>query len=116
MQGVHTSANEKASMVTLEERSRIFHALSDPTRLQIVEVLAQCGEMTGKDLAERLGITMALLCHHSSTLQQAGLVTKRKQGQSGYNRLNHDVLHECLESLLQSCPRQACEPVLDGSA
>lgn len=87
------------SELDLTQRAKVFNALSDPTRLQIVEALADGEERTTKEIAEALGITLALFCHHSNTLQQAGLLIKRKQGQSGYNRLDLDVLNQSLNSL-----------------
>lgn len=89
------------SELDLNQRAKVFNALSDPTRLQIVEQLADGNERTSKEIADKLGITLALFCHHSNTLTQAGLLIKRKQGQSGYNRLDLDVLHQCLGSLDQ---------------
>lgn len=87
------------SELDLTQRAKVFNALSDPTRLQIVEALADGEERTTKEIAEKLGITLALFCHHSNTLQQAGLLIKRKQGQSGYNRLVLEVLNQSLNSL-----------------
>lgn len=83
----------------LAQRTRVFNALSDPTRLQIVESLAHGEELTGKDVSEKLGITLALCCHHTGILQAAGLLNKRKRGQSCYHSLNREVLRACLESL-----------------
>ncbi len=83
----------------LNQKARVFNALSDPTRLQIVEQLADGQERTSKEIADYLGITLALFCHHASTLNQAGILIKRKQGQSSYNRLNLEMLHQCLHSL-----------------
>ena len=90
---------EPPSRGNIHQRARIFNALSDPTRLQIVELLSDGEERTGKEIADHLGITLALLCHHSNTLQQAGLLIRRKQGQCGYNRLDRELLASCLESL-----------------
>lgn len=87
------------SELDLSQRAKVFNALSDPTRLQIVEALADGEERTTKEIADKLGITLALFCHHSNTLQQAGLLIKRKQGQSGYNRLDLEVLNQSLNSL-----------------
>ena len=83
----------------INQKAKVFNALSDPTRLQIVEQLADGQERTSKDIAEHLGITLALFCHHASTLNQAGILIKRKQGQSSYNRLNLEMLRQCLHSL-----------------
>jgi hypothetical protein len=47
-----------------------------------------------------LGISLALLCHHWSTLEHAGLITKRKEGQTASISLNHDLLSDCLRGVL----------------
>ena len=81
-----------------EQRTKIFAALSDPTRLQIVELLTECEEMSGSEIADKLGISLALFCHHSKTLSEAGLIKQRKEGQTKYNSLNCELLSGCLES------------------
>lgn len=81
-----------------EQRTKIFAALSDPTRLQIVELLTDCQEMSGSEIADKLGISLALFCHHSKTLSEAGLIKQRKEGQTKYNSLNRELLTGCLES------------------
>lgn len=88
-------------MMDLQQRARVFKALADPTRLQILDFLARDRdqERTGKDIADAVGITLALLCHHTSTLEDAGILVKRKQGQSCYHRLDASALEECLGSL-----------------
>lgn len=80
-------------------RAKIFAALSDPTRLRIVELLASAEELSGTDIANHLGISLALFCHHSRTLAEAGLIKTRKDGQTKYNALNWELLNACLESL-----------------
>lgn len=83
-----------------ERRTKIFAALSDPTRLQIVELLAAKAEMSGSEIASQLGISLALFCHHSKTLVEAGLIQQRRDGQTKYNSLKHDILSACLKSLI----------------
>ena len=87
--------------VDLERRARGFAALSDPNRLRIVELLTERGEMSGSELAEGLGISLALYSHHSKTLVEAGLIKRRKQGQTGYCSLDRDLLRECAGSLIR---------------
>ncbi len=82
-----------------ELRAKIFAALSDPTRLRVVELLAESGEMSGSEIANRLGISLALFCHHSKTLCEAGLLQTRKEGQTKYNSLNRELLVDCFASL-----------------
>jgi DNA-binding transcriptional ArsR family regulator len=88
------------SKISIEQRARVFKALSDPTRLRIVEMLADKDEMCGSEIADELGISLALLCHHWSTLEYAGLITKRKAGQTASISLNEELLADCLKSLV----------------
>ncbi len=87
-----------AEKQSTEQRTKIFAALSDPTRLKIVELLASCEEMSGSEIADKLTISLALFCHHSKTLTEAGLIKQRKEGQTKYNSLNRGLLVSCLES------------------
>ncbi len=89
-----------AEKVDNELRTRIFAALSDPTRLRLVELLADCDEMSGSEIADRLGISLALYCHHSKLLAEVGLIKKRKEGQTKYSSLNRELLTSCLKSLM----------------
>ena len=66
--------------MTAEERAKVFKALSDPRRVEIVDQLAR-GSQCGTDLAESLGISLALLCHHWEVLVDAGILRKERQGQ-----------------------------------
>ena len=82
------------------QRAKIFAALSDPTRLRIVELLAVQGEMSGTEIAHQSEISLALLCHHSKILAESGLVHTRKDGQTRYHRLNQSLLAACFASLV----------------
>lgn len=87
-----------ATQTDIEQRAKIFAALSDPTRLKIVELLANGSELSGSDIAGQLGISLALFCHHSRTLAEAGLLQVRKEGQTKYNSLNRTLLKGCFDS------------------
>jgi ArsR family transcriptional regulator, arsenate/arsenite/antimonite-responsive transcriptional repressor len=86
--------------ITIEQRAKVFKALADPTRLRIVEMLADKEEMCGSEMADKLGISLALLCHHWGTLEYAGLITKRKEGQTASISLNQNLLADCLKDLM----------------
>lgn len=83
-----------------EHRATVFKALGEPTRLRIVDFLRRRGkEATGSEIAEHVGISLALLCHHTDALVEAGLVTKRKEGQTSIWRINAVALASALRSL-----------------
>ena len=83
-----------------EHRAAVFKALGEPTRLRIVDFLRRRGkEATGSEIAEHVGISLALLCHHTDALVEAGLVTKRKEGQTSIWRVNATALSVAVKSL-----------------
>ncbi|PSB06289.1 transcriptional regulator [filamentous cyanobacterium CCP1] len=86
-----------------EQRAKLFAALSDPTRLRIVELLATQGELSGSEIATQVGISLALFCHHSKTLAEAGLLQIRREGQTKYNSLNQDLLLSCFSAFEGLC-------------
>ena len=78
----------------------VLIALADPIRLDIVRCLADGEEWAGTTLAQQLGVSRALLCHHSAILVKAGIVTRRKEGKVGYLRLRTTALRGSLKRLL----------------
>lgn len=94
---------------TPESRARVFAALSDPTRLRILELLADEEELCGSEIATKAGISMALLSHHWNVLADAGVVTKVRRGQRQYCSLDRAVLEAAFERLW---PRRALRSML----
>lgn len=64
-------------MSDLDRRVRLHAALADPARLRIVDAL-NLGDVSPSDLQHELGMTSNLLAHHLRTLENAGLVTRRR--------------------------------------
>ena len=77
-----------------------FHALSEPIRYQVLELLRE-GEFCVGDMCERLSIAQSKLSFHLKTLKQAGLVTARQQGRWMYYRLNPEQFN-VLETYLSN--------------
>jgi DNA-binding transcriptional ArsR family regulator len=59
---------------------RAFTALGDPVRRAIVARLSR-GEATVNDLAEPFAITKQAISRHIQVLEQAGLITRSRDGQ-----------------------------------
>ena len=72
---------------------RWFHALSDETRLQIVELLSH-GERCVCELQDVLEAAQSRLSFHLKTLKDAGVVTDRREGRWVYYALNREVLDQ----------------------
>jgi ArsR family transcriptional regulator len=71
--------------------ARLFHALSDETRLRIVGRLLS-GEQCVCNLTDALDAGQSRLSFHLKTLKDAGLVTDRRDGRWIHYSLNHDAL------------------------
>ena len=66
--------------------ARIGKALSNPHRLEMLELLAQ-GERTVDSLASEMGVSVANASQHLQALRQAALVESRKDGLFVHYRL-----------------------------
>ncbi|KGF73526.1 transcriptional regulator [Neosynechococcus sphagnicola sy1] len=64
-----------------------FHALSDPLRLQVLDLL-RSQERCVCDLCEALEVTQSKLSFHLKALKEADLVRARQQGRWIYYSLN----------------------------
>ena len=69
----------------------VFKALSDPTRLMIVDMLS-CGELCACVILEKFRITQPTLSYHMKTLCGCGLVIGRKEGKWTYYSLNKETV------------------------
>lgn len=95
------------SKITPTEIVSAFHALSDPLRLQVMELLAR-QELCVCDLCDRLGVAQSKLSFHLKALRSAGLVHARQQGRWVYYRPNLHSL-ALLEQYLASYHRRGME-------
>src|SRR5271167_3748601 len=86
------TVESRARRLTATERARVFKALSDPSRVAIVDVIAKQGAICGTELAKKLGISLALVCHHWDVLVDAGLVHKQRVGQAQYCSIDLEKL------------------------
>lgn len=64
-----------------------FHALSDPIRIRVMELLRH-QELCVCDLCEKLEVTQSKLSFHLKTLKEAELVRGRQDGRWIYYSLN----------------------------
>ncbi len=72
----------------IDEASRIFHALSDPSRLKLLRLLmAAQGPVAQSVLAEGAGLSQANASKHLICLAQAGLVVREREGNQALFRL-----------------------------
>lgn len=71
---------ESAKYEVMTDMTRIFAALSDRTRLSLVEHLMDEGEQHAGHLTERAGISAPAVSRHLKVLRNAGVVKQRAEG------------------------------------
>jgi len=84
-----------------KELARISKALSDPTRLRIVEEVSSGKEMFCGQLVEKCGLTPGTISHHLKILADAGLIETRREGQFIYMRSRPETIREYGKALAQ---------------
>ena len=89
---IHSETMSRIIATSIEEASRLFHALSEPTRLQILEQLKD-GEQCVCDLTEVFKTGQSRLSFHLRVLKEAGLITDRPEGRWMFYSLNVEGLN-----------------------
>lgn len=93
-----------AKVRSLPDLVGVFHALSDGTRLEILERLRH-GEKCVCDLTDQTGAAQSRLSFHLRILREAGLVSDRRSGRWVHYSLVPEALDEALSVLaaLRNC-------------
>jgi ArsR family transcriptional regulator len=94
----------------LRKLARLFHALSDETRLCLLAMLRE-GERCVCDLTGALQSGQSRLSFHLKILKDAGLVQDRREGRWSFYSLVPDALQGLEEAVLSLSPTQAVRAV-----
>lgn len=90
----------------MKVETRIFAALADPTRRQILQDLKE-GELPAGEIASRFTLSAPAISRHLNILETAGLVSSRREGNRIYYRVEAEPLAEALGDFLSAvCPTQ----------
>ena len=89
----------------LEQVAAYFQALSEPTRLQILNLL-RTGERSVGELAQCCGYTSANISRHLAFLSRHGLVERESRGTSGYYRIADDSVYALCDLVCGNIARQ----------
>lgn len=84
----------------MDDLVKLFKALADPTRVQILAQLADGGLCVGA-LAYRLGVTHSAVSQHLRILREAGLVDGERQGYRVHYSLERDRIREVSAQVAQ---------------
>jgi DNA-binding transcriptional ArsR family regulator len=79
--------------------NRVFQALRDPTRREILRLL-RARDMSAGELAERFPLAKSTLSGHFNVLKQAGLIVQERRRTSIVYSLNVSALEEVIAGVL----------------
>ncbi len=109
-----------------KEFSAIFKALSDETRLHIIDMLS-CAEMSACDILSNFTLSQSTLSYHMKILIEAGIVCARREGlwtkysicDETFQRIMdflpalYKLKNECVCKQIKYC--KECSPDKDGT-
>jgi len=86
--------------------SRVFRALADPTRRQILQEL-KTSELTAGRIASRFPISGPSISRHLAILKAADLIAERREGNRIFYRLEPEQIANTVGDFLSAvCPTQ----------
>ncbi|MGA9113197.1 MAG: metalloregulator ArsR/SmtB family transcription factor [Candidatus Dormiibacterota bacterium] len=72
--------------------ARVFTALDDPTRVQMVRILAEASEpVCVCDFTATFALAQPTISHHLARLREAGVVTSFRHGLWSFHQLNPEM-------------------------
>lgn len=109
------ASSTRTPLPDLTRAEALFHALSDATRLAILEMLRD-GEQCVCDLQDELDAAQSRLSFHLRVLKEAGLVADRREGRWSYYTIVPGALAEVHDLAVAMQPRKGVLPVRRGGS
>jgi ArsR family transcriptional regulator len=82
-------------------KAGIFHALANPSRIAIVELLRDEGEVPVTRIYEKLGLEQANVSQHLAVLRASQIVNGRKEGNQVFYSLRDRIIGKVLDLMRQ---------------
>lgn len=79
-----------------KEFATIFKALSDETRLRVIDMLS-CKEMSACDILSNFTLSQSTLSYHMKILIEAGVVDARREGLWTKYSINDDTFNRIMD-------------------
>jgi len=89
-------SNVDASLRELKSLAASFKLLADETRLRVLRLLMESGELNVRALCDRLEQSQPAVSHHLALLRDAGVIRARRDGKHNFYR----CIPNRLESLI----------------
>ncbi len=93
----------------IEHVAERFRVLGDATRLSILSVLRDQGELNVSEICDALGGSQANVSKHLRTLSEAGIVGRRREGTAAYYRIIDPSITKLCDAVCSRLATQAKE-------
>jgi DNA-binding transcriptional ArsR family regulator len=103
-------------MTVAEDQARFLRCIGEPTRLQILKLLAE-GERCVGELVSVLNKEQSLVSHHLRALKECNIVKERQEAQKVYYKLTDARLAKLIidcEALIEELSPCKCQEVNYG--
>lgn len=77
--------------------AKYFRGLGDPSRLRILELLREEGELSVGELVARLGLPQPKVSNHLACLRWCGFIEARRDGRTVYNEISDPRVEAMLD-------------------
>lgn len=88
-----------------EPDDQLWSAIAEPSRRRVLDLLVTGGEATASELAEQVPFTRQAVSKHLVVLEEAGLVSRRKQGRDVLFAVDHGRLDAATRALADQASR-----------
>lgn len=96
------------SLESQDARQCLFYALAEPTRREIVELLASSGQLTASNIYDNFSVSHPAISQHLKVLREANIVQMEKRAQQHVYGINPGAMLE-LESWAKQIARMWSE-------
>jgi ArsR family transcriptional regulator len=90
------------------ELVRALKALADPMRFRMVQEIAEAGELSCGQVAEKFDVSQPTISHHLKILLDAGLLVQRTEGKHHYTSVNRALV----STIVAVLPKRLSPPKL----
>jgi DNA-binding transcriptional ArsR family regulator len=91
-----------------EPDDQLWSAIAEPSRRRVLDLLVSGGEATASELAEQVPFTRQAVSKHLVVLEEAGLVSRHKQGRDVLFGVESLRLDEATRAMAELARRWDC--------
>ena len=91
--------------MTAQADDELWSAVADPSRRRVLDLVVSNGEVSASWLAGRVPFTRQAVSKHLAVLEQAGLISRRKQGREVLYQVDADLLDQATAAMADLAAR-----------